>query len=441
MASKGEVLWESLAGTGASDEVIAARLGVSKATVNRWRRQRFVSKSAAYEARIWAAVNVLGDAPRVEDARQLRADLRQALSSASVMLRRLATLTPDDVLAVVIAALSRADFHVRLTVAPAYRGTVSHDLRTPLHYLVGVDVLNDAPPADQRLPKVDVVNIVRMTLQSEWQDLGIHFRVGSAPEWPPDQQPAVVLQIPVVERPRPTPSDGPLDVPGLGRQLLVLAPTYGYGELLAALLAEALGMGLADLRYQEEPPTATVDGDDKPLKTVLKAAREARYRRGRHLLAGDANGLAWCVAGGQLLQDLRKDIVNSLPTTTVVAVEYGRKWSERGRAVHQTPQRDQAANGQAATKLALQASRTSPSTIFVSYVDADVVKTPRADTADVDLIADATVLTAIEILDGLQVDPQRWRDGWLASLRDERRLEDMRERIRRRETSVVIPKT
>ncbi|MFG1641952.1 hypothetical protein ACGFMK_16830 [Amycolatopsis sp. NPDC049252] len=80
--------------------------------------------------------------------------------------------------------------------------------------------------------------IEREILGGLWQPLGLYWRVAEPHDW--HDLPRLVIQAPEQEASRP-PSPSP--------PVVVLSPIWGYGELLASLVADGLGFGNVDFRY------------------------------------------------------------------------------------------------------------------------------------------------------------------------------------------------
>jgi hypothetical protein len=180
---------------------------------------------------------------------QATRELREGLEHSHRLLRQAATLANASAAAQVVNELSNSGIDWEIRLRSAIRGT---DVRLVYHHYVGV-----VPPDQLRDWQADQVRayIHHEVLGHVWQQFGLYWRVGEVHDW--ENAPGLLIQVPEQEASRPPTRHSPRPD---GPPILVLSPPWGYGELLASLVADGLGYGNIDFRYFGLP-------DDRPART------------------------------------------------------------------------------------------------------------------------------------------------------------------------------
>lgn len=180
---------------------------------------------------------------------QATRELREGLEQTHRLLRQASALTHASSAAQVVNELANSQINWEVRLRPAIRG---NDLRLTYHHYVGV-----VPPEQLRDWRADHLRDYLRTevLAHVWQPLGLYWRIGEVHDW--ENAPGLLVQVPEQEASHPPAAQGPRPD---GPPVLVLAPPWGYGELLASLVAGGLGYGNIDFRYFGLP-------DDGPART------------------------------------------------------------------------------------------------------------------------------------------------------------------------------
>jgi hypothetical protein len=221
--------------------------------------------------------------------------------------------------------LAELDYHVR--VWPVVRGE-SHPLH--LHSWIILEPISD--PGSKRRPRTVRLERVsadkrRSYIREEvigeglWRTLGLKWRDRLPGEFAHLGPAPLFIEVPGEERNRLAPTDAVHEMLAVDRVLVLGAP-WSHAELMAALLADALGFGSVDLRYLGFPPER-------------EAQEKERFSRER--LAEAPPRYVWAIAQrSDLMARLRPDIVRAAPAHLVVTVTYGqgiaefvaRQWGE-----------------------------------------------------------------------------------------------------------------
>jgi hypothetical protein len=238
---------------------------------------------------------------------QATRELREGLEHSQRLLRQAATLANASAAAQVVHELSNSGINWEIRLRSAIRGT---DVRLIYHHYVGV-----VPPDQLRDWQVDQVRayIHHEVLGNVWQQLGLYWRVGEVHDW--ENAPELLIQVPEQEASRPPTRHGPRPD---GPPVLVLSPPWGYGELLASLVADGLGYGNIDFRYFGLP-------DDEPARTERVQAE----------LDDPPAGFAVTVPPLMLLDGLQLS-ADCLRGTIPVLLTYGEQVRRRAGQIYDT---------------------------------------------------------------------------------------------------------
>ena len=226
----------------------ASRLGVRNTTLKRW----LAGEVPPQLSRLPAVAGLTGISHAVQlelgsvlppelrseaHAMQVADELRGSIERVQDVVSRAAELAFSDAGARLAGILlADSDAPVQITLRRAYRG-----VRYPIHLstYVGVESLGDDRPDDEALRQ----QVTRIIGQSA-RVFGARWREQDAHDWPPPH-PALILNVPQHERPRPPSPNAVSGVPNV----LMLGCPYAYAEYIGALLADALGYGYIDIRY------------------------------------------------------------------------------------------------------------------------------------------------------------------------------------------------
>ncbi len=300
---------------------------------------------------------------------QATRELRQGLDQTHRLLRQASTLAHSSAAAQVVNELAASGVNWEIRLRSAIRG---NDLRLTYHHYVGV-----VPPEQLRGWGTEQVReyIRDDVLAHVWQPLGLYWRVGAVHDWPG----AVELLIQVPEQESSRPPSGRAPRPDAG-PILVLSPPWGYGELLASLVADGLGFGNIDFRYFGLP-------------------EDERTRLGQVQAEIDdaAPGFAVTVPPLLLLSGLRVGAAQ-LGRALPVLVTHGNRVRDRAAEVYRTVLEDLAGD-----------ARTGISRVLSRYDAALRELPPGSRYLHVSLADD-------DVLDGDRVDRDRMNDtiAWLA---------------------------
>lgn len=303
---------------GLSFDEAARRIGVPTSTLRSWIEHRHAPKVTVFdywaqlaevtglgEAELLRVAGVLPDslASPVHVAQAARA-LRDGITEAGQFLRQATALvysSPGTQVANLIAA-SPIDWEMRIRSA-----TRGDEVRVTYHHYVGVVPPRDFPHDDAEARRI----LEHDVLGDLWRPLGLYWRVAEVHDW--HEPPRLVIQVPEQEATRP-PAPSPIVA---APPVVVLSPIWGYGELLASLVADGLGFGNVDFRYFGLPDTMA--------DRVRITARE---------LAEPAPRLVHAVPPIMLLHGLAvPDLTGRLP----VVVRYGPRMRARAARIYREP--------------------------------------------------------------------------------------------------------
>lgn len=304
---------------GLSLDEAARRIGVPTSTLRSWIEHRHAPKVTVFDH--WAElaeVTGLGEAELLRVAgvlpdslatpvhvAQAAKSLRVGIEQAGQFLRQATALvhsSPGTQVANAIAA-SPIDWEMRIRTA-----TRGDEVRVTYHHYVGIVAPRDFPHSDAEVRRI----IEHEILGGLWQPLGLYWRVAEVHDW--NDPPRLVIQVPEQEATRP-PSPSPPVV--AAPPVVVLSPIWGYGELLASLVADGLGFGNVDFRYFGLP--------DAMADRIRLTTRE---------LAEPAPRLVHSVPPIMLLHGLAvPDLTGRLP----VVVRYGPRMRRRAARIYREP--------------------------------------------------------------------------------------------------------
>jgi hypothetical protein len=163
--------------------------------------------------------------------------LREGIENAGQFLRQATSLVYSSAGTQVANAIAASQIDWEMRIRSATRGD---EVRITYHHYVGIV----APPAFPYSDAEVRAMIEHDVLGELWQPLGLYWRIAEVHDW--QDPPRLVIQVPEQEATRPPSAVLPLiDVP----PVVVLSPIWGYGELLASLVADGLGFGNVDFRY------------------------------------------------------------------------------------------------------------------------------------------------------------------------------------------------
>ena len=303
---------------GLSLDEAARRIGVPTSTLRSWIEHRHAPKVTVFdhwaqlaevtglgEAELLRVAGVLPDslATPVHVAQAAKA-LREGIDQAGRFLRQATALvysSPGTQVANAIAA-SPIDWEMRIRSA-----TRGDEVRITYHHYVGV-----VPPRDFPHDDAEARRIIEHDILGElWRPLGLYWRVAEVHDW--HEPPRLVIQVPEQEATRPPVPSPVVTAP----PVVVLSPIWGYGELLASLVADGLGFGNVDFRYFGLP--------DAMADRVRITARE---------LGGPAPRLVQSVPPIMLLHGLP---VPDLTGRLQVVVRYGPRMRARAARIYRDP--------------------------------------------------------------------------------------------------------
>ena len=303
---------------GLSLDEAARRIGIPTSTLRSWIEHRHAPKVTVFDH--WAQlaeVTGLGEAELLRVAgvlpgslagpvhvAQAARALRDGITEAGQFLRQATALvysSPGTQVANTIAA-SPIDWEMRIRSA-----TRGDEVRVTYHHYVGVVPPRDFPHDDAEVRRI----LEHEVLGDLWRPLGLYWRVAEVHDW--HEPPRLVIQVPEQEATRP-PAPSPIVA---APPVVVLSPIWGYGELLASLVADGLGFGNVDFRYFGLPDTMA--------DRVRITARE---------LAEPAPRLVHAVPPIMLLHGLAvPDLTGRLP----VVVRYGPRMRARAARIYREP--------------------------------------------------------------------------------------------------------
>ena len=387
----------------------ASKLGVRNTTLKRWlagevppqlSRLPAIAELAGVSHAVQLELgNVLPPELRSEaHAMQVADELRGTIERVQDVVSRAAELAFSDAGARLAGILlADSDVPVQITLRRAYRG-----VRYPIHLstYVGVEGIGHGRPDDEVLRQ----QVTRIIGQSA-RVFGARWREQDAHDWPPPH-PALILNVPQHERPRPP---SPNAVSGMPNVLMLGCP-YAHAEYIGALLADALGYGYIDVRYSL--PLAL---DRTPTDPHVTEARVEFVRD----LAGDESATRrniWSVTDHRVLPE----ITGTLKDAAVGCAVYVRSQDrllKRGSEVWDIPFAEMVELRAAIDKLV--ASADWP---VLTVVMSDELLSNDDGLIDRDRIADVSMLAAVDVWMQLR----NWRfvpdgiRGRLASMFDAR---------------------
>jgi hypothetical protein len=272
----------------------ASKLGVRNTTLKRWlagevppqlsRLPGIAELTGVSHAVQLELGNVLPAELRSEaHAMQVADELRGTIGRVQDVVTRAAELAFSDAGARLAGILlADSDVPLQITLRRAYRG-----VRYPIHLstYVGVESTGDDRP-DAQVLRHQVTRIIGQSARV----FGARWREQDAHDWPPPR-PALILNVPQHERPRPPSPNAVSGVPNI----LMLGCPYAYAEYTGALLADALGYGYIDIRYSLPLPLDTTPADPRVTESRVEFVRD---------LAGDESASrrnVWSVTDHRVL--------------------------------------------------------------------------------------------------------------------------------------------
>lgn len=325
------------------------------------------------EYELWQVAGVL--VPPVDTSFALASaahDIRSAYRRMSKTLAQSGLSTAGEALLVDRILHAKLDYQMR--VWPVVRG---HDRPLHLHSWLLVEPV----PAAQSTRRAKTARVealdprerrryFRAEVISEgvWRSLGLQWRERIPADFGDLGPEPLFIEIPVEERNRTPSADGVHAGLRLD-SLLVLAAPWAHGELMAALLAEALRFGSWDLRYVGHRPETELADKERFCRERLREAR-------RHHV--------WAISqGATFVERLRPAVVAAARRHLVVVLTYGPRTARfAGRALGMDEERVHAALGQL-KGLAAEIG-DAHEVVRVHVDDADVLADPTAREPDVD---------------------------------------------------------
>ena len=269
----GATIQDALDRRGITVNSAASRLGLRNTTLKRWlageappqlsRLPSIAELTGVSHAVQLELGNVLPPELRSEaHAMQVADELRGAIGRVQDVVSRAAELAFSDAGAR-LAGILLADSEVPLeiTLRRAYRG-----IRYPIHLstYVGIESIEGERRDDEAL-RHQVTRIIGQSARV----FGARWREQEAHDWPPPH-PALILNVPQHERPRPPSSSAVAAVPNV----LMLGCPYAHAEYVGALLADALGYGYIDIRYNLPLPLDKSLVDPQVTKARVEFVRD-----------------------------------------------------------------------------------------------------------------------------------------------------------------------
>lgn len=217
-----------------------------------------------------------------------------------------------------------------------------------------------------------------------WRSLGLRWRTIGGPEWPYSSFPPLCIEVPVEERNRRPIEDKRRPRLDPSRILAISAP-FAHSELLVALVAEALGFGTFDLRYQGFPETRFTD-------------ELARFCVDKLI---DRTPLyAWSIAqDADFLRTIKTNILGSAARHLIICSTFGSRARALGSRVWGISAAALRAAQDVSAEIVYEVNQKYP-VIIVDYEDSDYVTvadgSPRS--VDFNLLTDHVRFSAAEIL-------------------------------------------
>jgi hypothetical protein len=251
-AAWAEAIRSGMRAKGIPFERAAARIGVPVSTFRTWLDGRHLPRvtvldhwpalaelAGMSESELFRVAGVLPDAVTGSlQLAQATRELRDGLDRARGLLGDIASFGTSSAVSLVVNELSGSGIDWEIRLRSANRG---NDVRITYHHYVGIvapEQLRDWRPDQVRAYIQDEI------LAQLWRSLGLYWRVADVHDWP--AAPELLIQVPEQESTRPPSGRSPRPD---GAPILVLSPPWGYGELLASLVADGLGFGNIDFRY------------------------------------------------------------------------------------------------------------------------------------------------------------------------------------------------
>ncbi len=320
-------------------------------------------------------------------------DLRKSLAEANASLSSMGLSSAGE--ALVVDRILQSNLDYRITVWPIVRG-----ISRPIHLHSWIvlqpveSLISRRRPAVENLEQLTAdkrrAQIRRSVITEDlWRSLGLRWLPDPGPEWPFDGSPELCIEVPVEERNR-LPLDHAWHSPRT-QSILALSAPFAHGELLVALVAEALGFGTYDMRYQ---------GFQAPTIDPRQATEFCR-----HKLREDTPQYAWSIAQtAEVFRRVREHVVGVGPTTQVVLLTCGPTRRSSGSRVWDLSESAMADSEQEARSVAVELNRERE-VVWVEYDDADYCE-PGDDgepELDFDRMIDHVRYVAAEVLNCLHV--------------------------------------
>lgn len=370
-----------------SVERAAAHVGVPMSTFRTWLDGRHLPRVTVFDH--WPALAELANVSESELLRiagvlpdafsgslllaQATRELRQGLDHTRQLLRQASSLAQSSSVAQVVNELSSSGIDWETRLRSAIRG---NDVRLVYHHYVGV-----VAPEQLRAWGIGQVRdyIRNDVLAHIWRPLSLYWRVGAVHDW--EDAPELLIQVPEQESSRPPTGGGPRPD---DLSILVLCPPWGYGELLASLLADSLGYGNIDFRYFGLPE------DEKTRLDIVQSE-----------IDNCAPGFALTVPPLMLLAGLRIG-APQLRRTLPVLITYEDKVRARASQIYRTTLEDLAGDAdegisrvRSLCTAALRELPTGSRYVHVSLADDDLVVD---ETVNRDRVNDAVAWLALTTL-------------------------------------------
>jgi hypothetical protein len=259
----------------------------------------------------------------------------------------------------------------RIEVWPVVRGS-----SLPLHFRSWVILKPVEPDPRQQRPRTrdlerrsreERCRVIRSDVVGEtlWRSLGLRWRYPPPLEYSGSEPPALFIEVPVAERNR-RPSFDERRTPAVQpSRMLALSGLWSHGETLVALIADALGWGTYDLRYQ---------GFDDDGANV-GAGREQKIRFCRTKLAETLPYYAWAIPeDASVIRAVAADAVAAAGHHLVVWMTYGPGMAATAARAWLTDSASVMAAQAEATALARRINADHP-VIHVDVADEDVCYT------------------------------------------------------------------
>jgi hypothetical protein len=216
----------------------------------------------------------------------------------------------------------------------------------------------------ERRTREERCRVIRSEIIGEglWRSLGLRWRYPPPLEYSGNELPALFIEVPVQERNRQPTFDERRSPAVRPSRILALSGLWSHGETLVALVADALGWGTYDLRYQgfeDGGPDGAVE-------------REQKIRFCRSKLAETLPYYAWAIPEhAEIVRAIATDALAASDHHLVVWTTYGPAMTATAARAWLTDEASVLAAQDEASGLVRQINTTHP-VIHVDLADDDV---------------------------------------------------------------------